>query len=51
VFVLTDNLFIMKSRVIFPCGLIRGALSNLGVDALVIAESVGSSCTIQIKIK
>ncbi|RIB16735.1 NO signaling/Golgi transport ligand-binding domain-containing protein [Gigaspora rosea] len=35
----------------FPCGLIRGALNNLGVVSVVIAETtVLPQCTFQIKI-
>jgi hypothetical protein len=35
----------------FPCGLIRGALANLGVVSIVIAEtSTLPQCTFQIKI-
>ncbi|CAG8433008.1 6310_t:CDS:2 [Ambispora gerdemannii] len=35
----------------FPCGLIRGALANLGVVSVVIAESASlPQCTFQIKI-
>lgn len=38
----------------FPCGLIRGALSNLGIDASVIAEitSLGlPSISFQVKVE
>ncbi len=33
-----ETLQLMKPYLAFPCGLLRGALSNLGVEAFVTAE-------------
>ena len=33
-----ESLQLMKPYLAFPCGLIRGALSNMGIEAFVTAE-------------
>jgi trafficking protein particle complex subunit 6 len=36
----------------FPCGILRGALANLGLSSIVVAEFVAlPACTFNIKIK
>jgi hypothetical protein len=59
IYVVTDNSFRWVSRMNtvdlkylnLPCGIIRGALFNLGVDSTVTCDVVNQTCTFQIKMK
>jgi len=35
---------------LFPCGLIRGALANLGVTAAVVVETRGALCSFTLRV-
>ena len=43
-FVLTDNSFLLKHKIVFSCGLIKGALANLGVSLT--QELAGTGITV-----
>ena len=63
IYVLTDSFFRWTRRMAsdtadhkkyhlaFPCGLIRGALAQLGVQATVTVEYTGNTCIFQLSMK